>query len=31
MIVPYFNAFKTDLFLSANESDVQEAINANIK
>lgn len=29
-IVPYLNAFKTDLFLSANESDVQEAINANM-
>ncbi len=29
-IAPYLNAFKTDLFLSANESDVQEAINANI-
>lgn len=29
-IVPYLNAFKTDLFLSANEPDVQEAINANI-
>lgn len=29
-IHPYLNAFKTDLFLSANESDVQEAINANI-
>lgn len=29
-ISPYLNAFKTDLFLSANESDVQEAINANI-
>ena len=29
-ISPYLNAFRTDLFLSANESDVQEAINANI-
>lgn len=29
-ISPYFSAFKTDLFLSANESDVQEAINANV-
>lgn len=29
-IFPYLNAFRTDLFLSANESDVQEAINANI-
>ena len=29
-IAPYLNAFKTDLFLSANEPDVQEAINANI-
>ena len=29
-ISPYLAAFKTDLFLSANESDVQEAINANI-
>ena len=29
-ISPYLNAFKTDLFLSANENDVQEAINANI-
>lgn len=29
-ISPYLSAFKTDLFLSANESDVQEAINANI-
>ena len=29
-ISPYLNAFKTDLFLSANEADVQEAINANI-
>jgi len=26
----YLNAFKTDLFLSANEDDVQEAINADI-
>ena len=26
----YLNAFNTDLFLSANEEDVQEAINANI-
>jgi len=29
-IAPYLNAFHTDLFLSANEADVQEAINANI-
>lgn len=29
-IAPYLSAFKTDLFLSANELDVQEAINANI-
>lgn len=29
-ISPYLPAFKTDLFLSANEADVQEAINANI-
>lgn len=29
-IASYLSAFKTDLFLSANESDVQEAINANI-
>lgn len=29
-ISPYLDAFKTDLFLSANESDVQEAINANV-
>ncbi len=29
-IAPYLDAFKTDLFLSANENDVQEAINANI-
>ncbi len=29
-IAPYLNTFKTDLFLSANEEDVQEAINANI-
>ena len=29
-ISPYLGAFKTDLFLSANEQDVQEAINANI-
>ena len=28
-ISPYLNAFRTDLFLSADESDVQEAINAN--
>lgn len=28
-IVPYLAAFRTDLFLSANELDVQEAINAN--
>lgn len=29
LISPYLNAFRTDLFLSANEIDVQEAINAN--
>lgn len=29
-ISPYLNAFNTDLFLSANEDDVQEAINAGI-
>ncbi|MBE6731484.1 MAG: 5'-nucleotidase [Ruminococcaceae bacterium] len=29
-ISPYLGAFKTDLFLSANESDVQDAINANV-
>ena len=29
-ISPYLNAFRTDLFLSANENDVQEAINANV-
>ena len=29
-ISPYLNAFKTDLFLSANEGDVQEAVNANV-
>ena len=29
-ISPYLNAFRTDLFLSANERDVQEAIDANI-
>ena len=29
-ITPYLEPFKTDLFLSANEKDVQEAINANI-
>ena len=29
-IAPYLSAFKTDLFLSANALDVQEAINANI-
>ena len=29
-IAPYLNAFRTDLFLSANEKDVQEAINANV-
>ena len=28
-ISPYLSSFKTDLFLSANEEDVQEAINAN--
>lgn len=29
-ISPYLDAFKTDLFLSANEKDVQEAINVNV-
>lgn len=29
-ISPYLGAFQTDLFLSADEKDVQEAINANI-
>ena len=29
-IAPYLDAFSTDLFLSADEQDVQEAINANI-
>ena len=29
-IAPYLSAFRTDLFLSANEEDVQEAINANV-
>lgn len=29
-IAPYLGAFKTDLFLSADEADVGEAINANI-
>lgn len=29
-IAPYLTAFRTDLFLSASEQDVQEAINANI-
>ena len=29
-ISPYLAAFKTDLFLSADEKDVQEAINANV-
>ena len=29
-ISPYLGAFKTDLFLSANEKDVQEAIDANV-
>ncbi len=29
-IAPYLTAFKTDLFLSADENDVQEAINAGI-
>lgn len=29
-IAPYLSAFKTDLFLSADEFDVQEAINANV-
>ena len=28
-IAPYLESFRTDLFLSADESDVQEAINAN--
>lgn len=30
LVAPYLGAFKTDLFLSANEADVQEAINADI-
>ena len=29
-IAPYLNAFRTGLFLSANEQDVQEAINAGV-
>ncbi|MBR2460870.1 MAG: 5'-nucleotidase [Clostridia bacterium] len=29
-ISPYLGAFRTDLFLSANEADVQEAVNAGI-
>lgn len=29
-IAPYLTAFRTDLFLSANEQDVQEAINAGV-
>lgn len=29
-ITPYLNPFRTDLFLSANENDVQDAINADI-
>lgn len=29
-LAPYLNAFKTDLFLSANEDDVQSAINSGI-
>ena len=29
-LAPYLTAFKTDLFLSANEGDVQEAIDGNI-
>ena len=29
-IAPYLEAFRTDLFLSASEKDVQEAINANV-
>ena len=29
-IAPYLSAFKTDLFLSADEDDVQEAIDANV-
>ena len=29
-IAPYLNSFRTDLFLSADEADVQEAINANV-
>jgi 5'-nucleotidase len=30
LLAPYLNAFKTDLFLSANEEDVQEAVNAGV-
>ncbi|MEA4807067.1 MULTISPECIES: 5'-nucleotidase [Acetobacterium] len=30
MLAPYLEAFNTDLFLSANEEDVQEAINAGV-
>lgn len=30
LVAPYLGAFKTDLFLSANEADVQEAINADV-
>ncbi len=29
-IAPYLGSFRTDLFLSADEADVQEAINANV-
>lgn len=29
-IAPYLSAFNTDLFLSANEEDVQEAVDANV-
>ena len=29
-ISPYLGAFKTDLFLNTNESDVREAINSNV-
>lgn len=29
-IAPYLHAFQTDLFLSANQQDVQEAVNSNI-
>lgn len=30
ILAPYLNAFNTDLFLSANEEDVQEAVNAGV-